>query len=141
MDPHATSEALQALDDVIPPHLRSSRHGLNFMGERYDTIRRGLLPPMDFSLADFEETDPKVDDLLEKLRAQMFTLPKLGTSASNLTEQEKFALAVTMGAPYKTWMDGNMLRMATAVPVGVADRGDGGWIVAIGSVYEDPCHG
>jgi hypothetical protein len=34
--------ALQALEDVIPPHLRSSRHGQNFMGARYDTIREAL---------------------------------------------------------------------------------------------------
>jgi hypothetical protein len=40
--PPAAAAALKALDEVIPPHLRSSRHGENFMGERYATIRAAL---------------------------------------------------------------------------------------------------
>jgi hypothetical protein len=32
-------QALQALDEAIPPHLRSNRHGEGFLGERYDIVR------------------------------------------------------------------------------------------------------
>lgn len=35
--------ALKALDEVIPPHLRASRHGEGFMGQRYDIIRHTLM--------------------------------------------------------------------------------------------------
>lgn len=34
--------ALEALEEVIPPHLRTNRHGANFMGERYEKIRAAL---------------------------------------------------------------------------------------------------
>ena len=37
-----TDAALKALDEVIPTHLRTSRHGENFMGERYEVIRTAL---------------------------------------------------------------------------------------------------
>lgn len=38
----ARARALQALEEAIPPHLRSNRHGESFMGERYETIRQAL---------------------------------------------------------------------------------------------------
>lgn len=36
------SAALRALDEAIPPHLRRNKHGENFLGERYATIRAAL---------------------------------------------------------------------------------------------------
>jgi hypothetical protein len=36
----AAAQALQALDEVIPEHLRSSRHGSGFLGERYELLRK-----------------------------------------------------------------------------------------------------
>ena len=32
-------QALQALEEAIPQHLRVSRHGEGFLGDRYETIR------------------------------------------------------------------------------------------------------
>lgn len=53
-----SEEALRVLDEVIPPHLRSTRHGDSFMGERYDILR-----------AAFSACDAEVKRLREALEA------------------------------------------------------------------------
>ena len=70
-----------------------------------------------------------VDLMLEEVTQ----LPKPGTPAAQLTDNQKFALAVAYGAPYRTWFDAGRLRFETTVPVGIADKGDGSWVVAIGA--------
>jgi hypothetical protein len=37
-----SKDAIKALEEVIPPHLRTNRHGANFMGERYEVISAAL---------------------------------------------------------------------------------------------------
>lgn len=32
--------ALQALEEVLPPHLRSNRHGPSYLGDRYEYLKR-----------------------------------------------------------------------------------------------------
>jgi hypothetical protein len=73
-----------------------------------------------------------MDDLLDAAIRTFTALPKMGTPAADLTEREKFALCLAAGAPFESVMDGTILTMRTTVPCGVADRGDGGYIVAIG---------
>lgn len=63
---------------------------------------------------------------------QMTALPRKGTPAAELTDRDRVALAIAAGAPYETVMECGKLTVRTTVPVGVADRGDGGYIVAIG---------
>lgn len=36
------AKALAALDEAIPAHLRSNRHGESFLGDRHETIRRAI---------------------------------------------------------------------------------------------------
>lgn len=38
----AETTPLQALDELVPAHLRATRHGEGFMGQRYDIIRSAL---------------------------------------------------------------------------------------------------
>lgn len=40
MIPINSQQALQLLDEIVPPHLRSSRHGENYLGSRYAILRR-----------------------------------------------------------------------------------------------------
>ncbi len=58
-------------------------------------------------------------------------LPRKGTPVADLTEGERLALCIAAGAPTETVMEGSMLKVRTAVPCGIADRGDGGYIVAV----------
>lgn len=78
-----------------------------------------------------EPGDP-VGRLFANISGEIFSLPKRGTPAAELTERDKVALAIAAGAPTKTTYADGKLTIETAVPIGVSDRGDGGWIVAIG---------
>lgn len=70
---------------------------------------------------------------LRRIAAVHFTLlPRKGTPAAELTDRDRMALAIAAGAPTEVVMDGTKLTIRTTVPVGVADRGDGGYIVGIG---------
>jgi hypothetical protein len=69
---------------------------------------------------------------MEDLMQQFIAMPKRGTPAAKLTSRDRLALALAAGAPYTISMLDCKLTVATAVPVGIADRGDGGYIVAIG---------
>lgn len=80
--------------------------------------------------------DSQLETVREALMEQMLALPRPGTPAADLTDQEKFALAVRAGAPYRSEMVGYKLTLTTAVPVGIADRGDGTYIVAIGAKHD-----
>jgi hypothetical protein len=86
---------------------------------------------LDCSLSEY--CDEQFIDLRAELLKQVATLPPHGTPASELTDRDKFALAYHAGAPYTTEMVDGRLVFTTAVPVGVADSGDGGYFVAIGS--------
>lgn len=56
-----------------------------------------------------------------------------GTPAAELSQDQIFALAVAAGAPYHVHIDNYRAYFMTSVPVGVADKGDGTYIVAIGA--------
>lgn len=73
-----------------------------------------------------------VDPMHEAMR-RFTTLPHKGTPVAKLTEGEKLALCIAAGAPTETTMEGGLLTVRTTVPCGVADRGDGGYIVAVGA--------
>jgi hypothetical protein len=73
------------------------------------------------------------DRVRQSILDLLATVPRPGTAAADLTEAERMALVVAAGAPYDTVMEGNMLRLRTTVPVGVADRPGGGYFVAIGA--------
>lgn len=76
---------------------------------------------------------PRLDAavLIERLFS---TPPRKGTPAADLTDFERVALCLAAGAPYRIDREpSGMVKITTAVPCGIADRGDGGWIVAIGA--------
>lgn len=72
------------------------------------------------------------DDLMGAVMRQFTELPPKGKPAADLTDRDKVALAIAAGVKTETVMDGNILTVRTLVPFGVADRGDGGYIVAVG---------
>lgn len=77
----------------------------------------------------------KREAVLRELRRQRDNLPPPGTPARQLTDQQQYAVAVLGGCPYEVAFegpDGCSARLRTTRPVGIADRGDGGYIVAIG---------
>jgi hypothetical protein len=73
------------------------------------------------------------DRVRQAILDMLAAVPRPGTAAADLNEAERMALVVAAGAPYKTVMDGNMMRLQTTVPVGIADRPGGGYFVAIGA--------
>lgn len=54
------------------------------------------------------------------------------TPASQLSDDEKMGLFIAHGVPIKAEAVDGSLRVVTAVPVGIADRGDGGYIIGVG---------
>jgi hypothetical protein len=79
-----------------------------------------------------EITEPR-NRTVEAIKNFLMEMPPEGTPAAEMTEGERCAMAIRAGAPYVTEMDGTMMRLRTTVPVGVADRPGGGYIVAIGT--------
>lgn len=73
-------------------------------------------------------------DLISEAIRRFTALPRKGTPAADLTEEEKLALCIAAGAPTETAVEGGLLTVRTTVPCGVADRGDGGYIVAVGAM-------
>lgn len=69
-----------------------------------------------------------IDSLIQQFTAS----PRKGTSVADLSDRDRLALAIAAGAPFETVMDGHMLTLRTTELIGIADRGDGGYIVAIG---------
>lgn len=69
---------------------------------------------------------------LRQIRDMLADFPEPGTPAADLTDTQRMALVVAAGAPYETIMDGTRMGLRTTVQVGIVDRGDGGYIVAIG---------
>ena len=70
--------------------------------------------------------------MIDALIKQFTDLPRKGTPACELTERDKLALCLAAGVPSETNIEGTMLNVKLTVPCGVADRGDGGYIIAIG---------
>lgn len=64
------------------------------------------------------------------LRERMTRLPRPGTPVAELTERDKLAIAFHVGVPCSLAQDGTTVTLKTDVPCSVADRGDGGYIVA-----------
>lgn len=78
----------------------------------------------DFALA-------KLTDARSEIEARMFVQPRPGTKAADLLPAEKMWLLRVAGVPMHCEMDGTMLSWVTSVPCGIADRGDGTYIVAM----------
>lgn len=74
----------------------------------------------------------ELPDLRDQYLRQFTELPKPGTPAAELTDRDKLALALAADVPCEFVMKGTMLSLRSKVPFGVADRGDGGYV--IGSV-------
>jgi hypothetical protein len=75
------------------------------------------------------------ESVLQKLRALHDCLPPPGTPAADLTEEQRLAVAILSGAPYEVRFEGfggcdAVLRVSR--PIGIADKGDGTYIVAVG---------
>jgi hypothetical protein len=87
---------------------------------------------VDCSDISVSESTACVDPMREVVR-RFTCLPRKGTPAANLTKGEKLALCIAAGAPTETVIEGGFLAVRTTVPCGIADRGDGGYIVAVGA--------
>ncbi len=75
---------------------------------------------------------------MEDMMRRFTQLPPKGKPAADLTDQEKLALCIAAGAPTVTDNKGGMMTVATAAKCAVMDRGDGGYIVAIGPESDGP---
>lgn len=71
------------------------------------------------------------DDILGDVYRQFTVLPRAGTPAAELTDRDKVALGLAAGVPFDTEMVCGMLTVRLLKNIGVADRGDGGWIIGI----------
>ena len=117
--------------------------------DKGSTVRRAkhsTLEPDDFTVhaPTFERIEPRPD--LDPLTGQpwgqigpngwitreVLTLPRKGTPAADLTDRERFALCVAAGARFENTGTGMRAEFRTIERCGIADRGDGGWFVAIG---------
>lgn len=71
-----------------------------------------------------------IDDFVR----QMTALPRKGTPAVELTDQERLALCIAAGVPIETEFSTangqHLFTIRTRHRCGVTDRGDGGYIVA-----------
>lgn len=79
------------------------------------------------------DADTECADPMREAMRRFTTPPRKGAPAADLTEGERLALCIAAGAPTETTMEGGFLTVRTTVPCGVADRGDGGYIVAVGA--------
>lgn len=83
-------------------------------------------------LAALDEQIDGIQSLHQQAMQQFTELPRRGTPAAELTDRDKVALAIAAGVPAQTSMEGTRLTMKVLRRIGVADRGDGGYIVATG---------
>jgi hypothetical protein len=65
------------------------------------------------------------------IEAQLFVQPRPGTKAADLAPAEKMWLLRAAGVPMRPVFNGTMMHMMTTVLCGIADRGDGTYIVAM----------
>lgn len=80
----------------------------------------------------FQFEDPsEAIDLRKTLTDRMFAQPRPGTKAADLLPAEKMWLLRGAGVPMHAEMEGTMLTYVTDVPCGIADRGDGTYIIAM----------
>lgn len=78
-------------------------------------------------------------DPIRRAMVHVTQLPRKGTPAADLTERDRLALAIAAGTPTEVLMEGTKLTIRTTVPVCVSDRGDGGYIVAMGPKGDRAC--
>ena len=69
---------------------------------------------------------------MKVIEAMASSLPRHGKPAIELTESERFFVAVAAGVPFESSFEDGRYRMRTSRPCGIVDRGDGGYIVATG---------
>lgn len=74
--------------------------------------------------------------MIDDIYREFTRLPPKGTPAAELTDRDKVALAIAAGVDVVSEMETthgrHMLRLRTVQPVGIADSGDGRYIIAIG---------
>lgn len=88
---------------------------------------------MSYRALDFETEHGLREAHHQRMIREFTELPRKGKPADELTRRDKVALAIAVGAPFETVWEGSMVTLRVKVPIGVSDRGDGGWIVAIGT--------
>ena len=84
------------------------------------------------SLSKAQRGDGMTDDVTDTILRTITALPKAGTPAADLTERDRLALCIAAGAQVETEMCDDGLTVRTVSPCRVMDRGDGGYIVAVG---------
>lgn len=77
------------------------------------------------------EADSVIQSIMERTREKLFGFPPVGTKVTDITDQQKLAIAVANGVPYETVMEGRTLVLRSLVPFSIADDGKGGYILAV----------
>ncbi len=88
---------------------------------------------MNYRGLDFETEHGLREAHRDRMIREFTELPRKGKPAAELTRRDKVALAIAAGAAFDTVWEGSTVTLRVAVPIGVADRGDGGWLVVIGT--------
>lgn len=75
-------------------------------------------------------------DVIDALHQQFTALPRKWVPAADLTDRDKLALAMAAGVEVDITTEvrgaSYWLTMTAKRPFGVADRGDGGYVICIG---------
>lgn len=87
----------------------------------------------EITVADTDQLAGTADSLMDKVIGEIMAMPPRGKPAADLTERERLAVAIALGVSTQTFVEGHTLIVRTAVPVAISDRGDGGYIVAVGA--------
>lgn len=101
-------------------------------------FRDALLPGPELTAAVAAHRAPPavLDSPRDRIMRDVLALPRSGTPAADLTERERVAVAFAAGVPCEVVTSAERgsvsLTIRTIGPVGIADRGDGGYIVAVG---------
>lgn len=82
--------------------------------------------------------EPFIESPTDAAMRQFTALPKPGTPAAQLTDRDKLAVAVAAGVPTEVVKNAGIMTLRSKVPFAVADRGDGGYYVAVGRATPAP---
>jgi hypothetical protein len=130
-------QCAQRCDEVAAHDLSrmSPRQAVEHVAATIRTMFKEPASTLSLSREDLRERrqafiDGAGDDPVADLVRSVTALPRGSVPAADLTDGQKVALALAAGLPYRAWMDGTQLRIDITVPFGVADRGDGGYLIA-----------
>jgi len=86
-------------------------------------------------MTDNPNQQPAVTSPLPAWVEQITALPREGTRVADLTDRDRLAIAMAAGVPMDVTTEhrdgGFFAKVTSRFPFGIADRGDGGYIVGV----------